>query len=245
MIAWWIWVLIGIGVLAGILATYAVVQSRRRAGLIVRHVGDMYSHSPRLDLKTIIPIIHAVLDQKHVLLDDALDRAVKEAVKPGLLLFNVPEKMTQGKQERVEVRIAHSLKLRDEMLTGLRGSGEPQFEEINTSLYMEVKLSGPSFEINSQDPAEQLVIPDPARWDFDVLPCRSGKRQLTLHVNMRIEAGGVVGGRRSVTSLEKRIDVQVNIPYATNRFVAGNWQWLIPTVVTVAGVIAAWLVVPF
>jgi hypothetical protein len=55
----------------------------------------------------------------------------------------------------------------------------------------------------------------------------------------------MVGGRRGVSSLEKRIDVQVNIPYATYHFVTSNWQWLIPTVLALAGTVASWLVVPF
>jgi hypothetical protein len=41
-------------------------------------------------------------------------------------------------------------------------------------------------------PAEQLIIP-PAHWEFDVLPCRAGQRQITLYVNMRIEAGAWSG----------------------------------------------------
>jgi hypothetical protein len=47
-----------------------------------------------------------------------------------------------------------------------------------------------------------------------------------------------------VSALEKRIDVQVNIGYATRTFVADNWQWLIPTVLALAGAVAAWLTTP-
>lgn len=110
---------------------------------------------------------------------------------------------------------------------------------------MEVKLAGPTFEVVCHSPAEQLIIPTPACWWFDVLPYRAGRRQITLHVSMRIEPEGIVGGRRGVSVLEKQIDVQVNIRYATNRFVVANWQWLIPTVLALAGTVAAWLVVPF
>ena len=63
---------------------------------------------------------------------------------------------------------------------------------------------------------------------------------------LKIEgADGIVGGRRGVSVLEKQVDVQVNIGYATSRFVADNWQWLIPTALALAGAVAAWLVVPF
>lgn len=177
--------------------------------------------------------------------DDALDSAARDAIKTGLLVFNIPVKMVQGQKERVEVRIGRSADLRDKMLSGLRGQGEPQIEEIDTSVYMEAKLAGPTFEVTSYSPSEQLIIPTPASWEFDVRPYRGGQRHITLSVSMRIEAEGIVGGRRGVSVLEKQIDVQVDISYATGRFVAGNWQWLIPVVVALAGTVAAWLVVPW
>ena len=127
----------------------------------------------------------------------------------------------------------------------LRGRGEPQFEEIDTSLYMEVKLSGPAFDITSHSPPEQLIIPTPARWEFDVLPYRAGRQTLTLIVNLRVETKGIVGGRRGVSVLKSRSILQVNINFTTRHFVANNWQWLIPAVLTLAGTVAAWLVVPF
>jgi hypothetical protein len=191
-------------------------------------------------------IAKSLLNAKQLMAARALERAAREAVKSGFLIFNVPVKMIQGEEERVEVKITRSARLREEMLSELRASrGEPLFEEIDTSLYMEVKLAGPSFDVTSHSPSEQIIIPKPACWEFQVLPFRAGKRQLTLSVSMRIEAKGIAGGRRGVTVLEKQIDVQVNIPYATNRFVASNWQWLIPTVLALAGTVAAWLVVPF
>lgn len=160
-------------------------------------------------------------------------------------MFNIRAKMMQGEKARVEVRIARSAAFHDELLSGLHGSGEPKIEEIETSLYMEAKLSGPTFEVVSHSPAEQLIIPTPACWEFDVLPYRAGRREITLSISMRIEAEGIVGGRRGVSVWGRKIHVKVNMGYATRCFVMGNWQWLIPTAVAVAGTVAAWLVVPF
>jgi hypothetical protein len=156
-------------------------------------------------------------------------------------MFNIPVKMVQGKKERVEVRIARTAAFRKKLLSGLHGSGDPKIEEIDTSLYMEVKLAGPTFEVVCHSPTEQLIIPTPACWEFDVLPYRAEHRQITLNISMRIEAEGIIGGRRGVSVLERQINVEVNIPFATRHFVAGNWQWLIPTAVAVAGTVAAWL----
>jgi hypothetical protein len=263
MIAWWVWVIIG--VVAGVAIALILIRYRGRAQrryaesrprLATRElyidppdqldqfdVRDDFYDDVRDDLLSKYAKLHR-LDEKHWL-DEKLSRAVRDAIRPGLLMFSVPAQMVQGKRELVEVNIARSADFREELISGLRGQGEPQFEEIDTSLYMEVKLEGRTFEITVHSPAEQLIIPTPARWEFDVLPCRAGQRQLTLYVNMRIEAEGIVGGRRGVSSLEKQIDVQVDIPYATRRFVTSNWQWLIPTVLALAGTVAAWLVVPF
>ena len=148
--------------------------------------------------------------------DMVVSRAVREVIKTGPLMFSVPTEMIQGQKERVEVRIARSAGLREALISDLRGRGEPQFEEIDTSLYMGVKLSGSAFEITSQSPPEQLIIPTPARWDFDVLPCRSGHQTITLSVNMRVEAEGIVRGRRAVSVLDKQIHIKVSIGFATH-----------------------------
>lgn len=177
--------------------------------------------------------------------DESASRAIRSAIKTGLVVFNVPNSMTQGQKERVEVFVARSTDLREALVSELRGRGEPQFEEIQTSIYMEVKLSGLTFEVIPHSPAEQLIIPEPARWEFDVLPCRAGRRQITLYITMRIEAAGIRRGRRRVSSLERTIEVKVNYSYATRRFVAANWQWLILALLALAGTVAAWLVVHF
>lgn len=177
--------------------------------------------------------------------DMVVSRAVREVIQTGPLMFSVPTEMIQGQKERVEVRIARSAGLREALISDLHGRGEPQFEEIDTSLYMEVKLSGSAFEITSQSPPEQLIIPKPARWDFDVLPCRAGHQTITLSVNMRVEAKGIVRGRRAVSVLDKQIHIKVNIGFAARRFATNNWQWLIPVVLTLAGTIAAWIAIPF
>jgi hypothetical protein len=171
--------------------------------------------------------------------------AIRNAIKTGLVGFNIPSSMTQGRKEVIFVSVARSTDLRDTLASELHDTGDAQFEEIQTSLYMEVKLSGPTFDITSHSPAEQLIIPEPARWEFDVLPCRAGPRRITVLIAMRIEAQGITGGRRSVSFIERIIDVRVNYGYTTRRFAAANWQWMVPAILALAGTVAAWLVVPF
>src|SRR5262249_36781583 len=68
-------------------------------------------------------------------LDDAVGRAVRASVRPGLLAFNPPAEMIQGRKERVEVGVARSPELREALATGLRGRGELQLETIATSTH--------------------------------------------------------------------------------------------------------------
>ena len=172
--------------------------------------------------------------------EDAVTRAVRAAVKPGLLTFNPPTEMIQGQWERVEVGIARSPELRDALVAGLRGRGEPQFEQISTSSVMSVELSGPSFEVISYGPAEQ-VVPKIARWEFNVRPYRAGHQTLTLCVCLRVDLPTTMGGSIAIPVLEREIRIRVSIAFSVHRFLAGNWQWLIATALGLGGALTAWI----
>jgi hypothetical protein len=174
--------------------------------------------------------------------EDALIRAIKKTVKPGFMIFNPPAEMTQGRKERVEVVITRSDDLHKELGSGLRGIGEPQFERIDVSLRMEVKLSGSAFEITSHSPPEQLLVPS-ARWQFDVLPCHASRQTITLNVSLRVGSKEIVGGLKGVPVLERQVNIRVNMGFATRRFVINNWQWLIGTALVLSGTLAAWLAI--
>ncbi len=172
--------------------------------------------------------------------EDWVSRAVRDAVRPGLLAFNTPQEMQQGRIERVEVGVARSPELRDALTAGFRGRGLPEVVHVNTSPIMGVELRGSSFEIVGYSPPEQLVA-DQARWQFDVTPVRSGSQTLTLCVSLRIDSPFAPGGRIAVPVLERDIRIHVDVVYGTRRFVAGNWQWLVGTAVGLGGGIAAWI----
>jgi serine/threonine protein kinase len=176
-------------------------------------------------------------------LDDAVGRAVRASVRPGLLAFNPPAEMIQGRKERVEVGVARSPELREALAAGLRGRGELQLETIATSTHMGVELKGPSFEIIPFSPLEQLVAPT-ARWEFDVLPQRAGHQTLTLCVSLRIEpahSSPAASGRIAIPILERDIRIRVDVSYGTRRFITNNWQWLIATILGLGGALAAWV----
>jgi serine/threonine protein kinase len=174
---------------------------------------------------------------------DRLSRTVRSLVQQGLLVFNPPEEMRQGITDRIEVGIARSADFREALSEGLRGRGQPRYEEIETSSLMTVELRGDAFQVTSYSTPEQVVAPA-ARWEFDVRPTRAGQQTLTLCVCLRLtgrEFDPLGGGRRSVPVLERSIRIRVSMAYSTRRFVAGNWQWLIATVAGLGGGIAAWI----
>jgi hypothetical protein len=176
---------------------------------------------------------------------DPVSRAIRSAVRPGVLAFNPPAEMTQGRAERVEVGIGRSADLLDELTSGLRGRGEVRIEHVPTSAFMSAELRGGSFAVVPLSPVEQIVAPT-ARWEFDVTPRHAGVQTLTLCINMRFAETGplaVAGSRIAVPVVERRIRIRVNVGYGAKAFVGQNWQWLVGTAVAIGGAIAAFLAV--
>jgi hypothetical protein len=165
---------------------------------------------------------------------------VRDVVTEGRILFNPPQAMRQGARDRIEVAIARSADLEDELRQGLRGRGAPMIETIKTSPYMEVELKGDGFKITPLSPSEQ-VVGDTARWEFDVLPIRSGTQLLQVCVSMRLPLPDHPNERQAVPVLERAIRVQISPIYSTREFVAHNWQWLIATLVGLGAAVGGWL----
>jgi hypothetical protein len=169
-----------------------------------------------------------------------ISHVVRDTVHPGLLAFNPPPEMHQGRPDRIEVGVARSPELRDALTSGFRGRGLPEVVHVDAAPLMGVELRGSSFKIEPLSPPEQLVVPL-ARWEFDVTPLRSGSQTLALCVTIRIDSPFVSGGQIAVPVFERHIRIKVDVVYGTRRFVANNWQWLAGTAVGLGGGIAAWI----
>jgi hypothetical protein len=153
--------------------------------------------------------------------------------------------MPYAKPTRVEVRVGVSKDLDEELQRGLKGPGTPQFEDLDVSPFMGVKLRGDGFAINDLSEAEQLVDKDGyTTWEFDVRPVRWGTLTLQLCVSLRIPMPGRPDERQSVPVLERSVVVQVGTPTRAVQFAARNWQWALAILTFVAGLgtaIAAWV----
>lgn len=172
-------------------------------------------------------------------INDIVRAAITDTVTPGLLAFNPPTEMRQGRLERVEVRVARSGDLQELLTTGLRGRGVPITEEIETSPFMGVELFGDGFEVKPLSATEQLVA-QLACWEYDVRPLRAGTLTLVLSVTMRIALPERPDERIAVPVFERSIRVRIDPVYRSRQFVADNWQWLTATALGVGGALAAW-----
>ena len=169
----------------------------------------------------------------------AVESVVTRTVRPGRLMFNPPTEMRQGQTERLEVGVSGSRHLDDQLRRDLRGRGLVQYEDVTTSPFMTVLLRGDGFAVTTLSPAEQLVAPV-ARWEFDVTPNRAGTRELQLCVSLRIAMPGMPLEQIAIPVFERRIHVRVDPIYATRYFTTQHWQWLVGTLVGLAGGITAW-----
>ena len=172
--------------------------------------------------------------------DDLVRSAFAELVQPGRLLFNPPDRMQLGQTERVEVRLTRTLELDAQLLDHLRGSGEPQVEEISTAPLMAVTLKGDGFRITAHSDEEQSVTQyEITTWEFDIQALKRGQQRLVMCVSLRIPVPDQPLQHKSIPVREATIDVQVGAPARIAHFVAANWQWFIGTAIAIAAVVVA------
>jgi hypothetical protein len=174
-------------------------------------------------------------------LQAAIDAAVDEIVKEGRLLFNPPDQMRQGRVERLEVAIARTKGLDEKLRLMARGPGSPQIEDVETSPFMAVELTGAAFEVTPLNSATEQLLRPTALWEFDVLPQRSGQQKLRVSVAMRIPLPNRPDEKVSVPVLEREIRVAVDPRYTVQHFIRQNWQWCLATFAGLGGALAAWL----
>ena len=173
-----------------------------------------------------------------VVYDDLVRSAFAELVQPGRLLFNPPARMQLGQTERIEVRLARTLELDAELLKHLRGTGEPQLEDIPTAPLMAVTLKGDAFQITAYSDEEQGVTQDGiTTWEFDIRALKRGQQHLVMCVSLRIPVPGQPLEHKSIPVREVTIYVQVGAPALVGQFVSRNWQWIIGTAIAIAAVV--------
>ena len=143
--------------------------------------------------------------------------------------------MKQGKQERVEVRIARGVTLDVEQLLREKMHTTAQVEDIQVAPFMIVELNdadGSVFKITPLTQDRQSVAGDGyTKWVWIVTPLESGQQTLYLSIGTRFKLPNSTEETRFTPIYEKNISVQVDRMYETKHFLSGNWQWLTVTLI--------------
>jgi len=164
----------------------------------------------------------------------ALEDEVRNLQK-GKLAFDVPPTMKQGKQERVEVRIARGVTLDVEQLLKQKMHMTAQVEDIQVAPFMIVELNdadGSIFKITPLTQDRESVAGDGyTEWVWIVTPLESGQQTLYLSVGTRFKLPNSNEETQFTPIYERNISVQVDRMYETKHFVSGNWQWLTVTLI--------------
>lgn len=137
-------------------------------------------------------------------------------VEDGLLVENIPRRMTAGRPETVEVRIGR--RTIESLGAGMRGDGAPVPHDVLVTRAMSVRLRAPEggFFIETASPETQwidndlgLYEEDYASWRFTVTPRERGWRSLQLVVSAR--SAGADGLSAETALPEQTVDVRVGI----------------------------------
>jgi hypothetical protein len=170
--------------------------------------------------------------------EQLMQNAFSRLIKPGHLMFNPPSRMRLGKTERVEVRVARSVNLTQEILKDLRGQGTPQVEATQTAPFMAVTLMGGAFDISAYSLEEQRVIDGQiTTWEYDITANKRGQQRLAVCISLRIPLTDEPWDRVSIPVHEAIIDVEVSATASISRFATANWQWVIGTAIAIAAVV--------
>jgi len=153
----------------------------------------------------------------------------------GKILFNPPKEMKQYHKERIEVRI--SKEFNKDLTKGLKGRGLPEVEDILVSNEMKVILSGDAFKIEPlSEPIQIISSTEPAQWEWDVTPLKSGYRLICLSVSILINLDNYGDKKKSLPVLEKEIYIKVNIPGIILEFIKNYWYAIIAAIGVLFGI---------
>ncbi|MBD2505313.1 hypothetical protein [Anabaena azotica] len=166
--------------------------------------------------------------------DIAIQTQVKK-LRLGQIVFTVPKEMQLGRNELVRVRISDDL--RKNLKAELKG--HPETAKLDVSSLLQVKLSGTSFNIQSQTEEQQVLKKDGlAEWIWSVTPQERGEQELFLIVYALIELPNKSEQKIQLKTFERTIKVSVS----PNYWVENNWKWIVENWEAVTAIFTAFSV---
>ena len=158
-------------------------------------------------------------------------------LRDGVIIFNPPEQMTVGEQERVSLRVAKA-EFEKAIAEDMSGSGTPREEKTQISSFMRVELRGPAFEVIPLSSKEQ-IIPDEGytEWLWDIVAKEAGSQKLTFVLTAKIKIPGDEDEYKDLKTVTYSVDVHVNPIRELGGFIERHMEALVTFI--------AGLLVPF
>ena len=164
-------------------------------------------------------------------------------LKEGHIEIDAPAESRVGREEAVAVAIGVADCAR--VLTSLGEGRQLQVADIKVGTLMRVELRGDAFDITSSSRPDRLITGAKAeRWDFTVVPKKSGTHKLVVQAIVRLRLPG--GGEEyfDLDPVEHPIKVRVNPVRAVKAFIAtpyvklavGAWTTIAATFGAIYGI---------
>lgn len=172
---------------------------------------------------------------------DEIDTALNELVS-GNVALNTPERMW-FRESRIIALIASpeldAAMLAKQLRDRIGGDDLIAVEALQIAPLMEANLTGaPAFEVVAVTPNRQVVSRSATtEWRWRVRANEAGKHTLHLAINAVVSVDGE-RFPRSLSVLNRDIEVEIAMVQQVGLFVQGNWQWLAGTIIIP---VAVWL----
>lgn len=151
-----------------------------------------------------------------------------DALSQGTIAHNIPDSMSVGKKQRIEVRLIRS-KDRISVVQNMRGSQKIKIADIKVGKAMGVKLiaSPHEFEVLKHSSEIQAVGKrEYTLWEWDVTPLKDGKHD--LHLKVIVRKGSY---NKDLPVLDKSVRVVTTDTKKWVTFFNDNKEWIMGSLV--------------
>lgn len=167
------------------------------------------------------------------------------SLKTAAYTFNPPSPIKVAEPVTVHLWIdpqATAAELAEELKKAIpRDAARVESGQTRWSPTMRATLSGPDFDVKTVDPEEQPVSSTQrTTWSWDITPLRAGEK-LALHLRLAAVLPAELGPPKTITTLDREINVEVTWWWLFDHYFEKYWKWLLGGLgTTIAGIVAWW-----
>lgn len=165
-------------------------------------------------------------------------------LKTAAYTFNPPSPIKVAKPVTVHLWLdpqATAAELAEELRKAIpTDAARVESGETRWSPKMRATLSGPDFEVKAIDPEEQPVgSTQRTTWSWDITPLRAGEK-LALHLRLAAVLPSELGPPKTITTLDREINVEVTWWWLFDHYFEKYWKWLLGGLGTAMASAIAW-----